>query len=118
MLGDTARKTETTPLSDGQPCSSDFSPRKWLRSGHVQTIASNFLPRENRLPSPEERLFAVETDVQVLCHCHWQPNRSTRTTLIIVHGLEGSSQSQYVIGTSNKAWQLGMNVVRMNMRNC
>jgi predicted alpha/beta-fold hydrolase len=84
----------------------------------VQTIASNFLPRENRLPSPEERLFAVETDVQVLCHCHWQPNRSTRTTLIIVHGLEGSSQSQYVIGTSNKAWQLGMNVVRMNMRNC
>ncbi len=39
-------------------------------------------------------------------------------TLIIVHGLEGSSESQYVIGTGNKAWSAGMNVVRMNMRNC
>ncbi len=39
-------------------------------------------------------------------------------TLIIVHGLEGSSNSQYVIGTGSKAWVAGMNVVRMNMRNC
>jgi hypothetical protein len=37
---------------------------------------------------------------------------------VIVHGLEGSSDSQYVIGTGSKAWDAGMNVVRMNMRNC
>jgi hypothetical protein len=35
-----------------------------------------------------------------------------------VHGLEGSSESHYVIGTGSKAWKAGMNVVRMNMRNC
>jgi predicted alpha/beta-fold hydrolase len=39
-------------------------------------------------------------------------------TLIIVHGLEGSSRSQYVIGTANKAYAAGMNAIRMNMRNC
>ena len=39
-------------------------------------------------------------------------------TVVIVHGLEGSSDSQYVIGTGSKAWAAGMNVVRMNMRNC
>jgi len=39
-------------------------------------------------------------------------------TVIIVHGLEGSVESQYVIGTGSKAWAAGMNVVRMNMRNC
>jgi predicted alpha/beta-fold hydrolase len=76
------------------------------------------MPREDLLPAPEDRLFAVEQDVQVLCHCHWQSERSGRATLIIVHGLEGSSESKYVIGTGNKAWALGMNVVRMNMRNC
>jgi predicted alpha/beta-fold hydrolase len=38
--------------------------------------------------------------------------------VIIVHGLEGSVESQYVIGTGSKAWAAGMNVVRMNMRNC
>jgi hypothetical protein len=39
-------------------------------------------------------------------------------TVIIVHGLEGSVDSQYVVGTGSKAWAAGMNVVRMNMRNC
>jgi hypothetical protein len=84
----------------------------------VQTIAGNFLPRRNQLPPPEERLFQVEPEVQILCHCHWQPARAPAMTLIIVHGLEGSSDSQYVIGTGSKAWLAGMNVVRMNMRNC
>jgi predicted alpha/beta-fold hydrolase len=38
--------------------------------------------------------------------------------MLIVHGLEGSSESSYVIGTGSKAWAAGMNVVRMNVRNC
>ena len=76
------------------------------------------MPRKNLLPPPEERLFTVEDGVQVLCHCHWQAERVSAMTLVIVHGLEGSSDSQYVIGTGSKAWFAGMNVVRMNMRNC
>jgi uncharacterized protein len=95
-----------------------FRPRRGLRGSHAQTIAGNFLPRRNLLPPPEERLFRVEHNVQVLCHCHWQTYRSTALTLVIVHGLEGSSESGYVIGTGSKAWCAGMNVVRMNMRNC
>jgi uncharacterized protein len=95
-----------------------FLPRRALRGGHLQTIAGNFLPRRNQLPPPEDRLFQVEPEVQVLCHCHWQPDRSAALTLVIVHGLEGSSESNYVIGTGSKAWCAGMNVVRMNMRNC
>jgi uncharacterized protein len=95
-----------------------FRPRRFLTNAHAQTIVGNFLPRRNLLPPPEERLFSVEPDVQVLCHCHWQADRRSAMTLIIVHGLEGSSESQYVIGTGSKAWQAGMNVVRMNMRNC
>lgn len=57
---------------------------------------------------------------QVLCHCHWQPEavRRQRMTAILVHGLEGSSQSQYIVGNANRMWAAGMNVVRMNMRNC
>lgn len=95
-----------------------FVPRRGLRGAHRMTLAGNFLPREDRLPAPEERLIEVEPGVQILCHCHWQKERSRAATLIIVHGLEGSSRSQYVIGTSNKAYTAGMNAVRMNMRNC
>jgi predicted alpha/beta-fold hydrolase len=95
-----------------------FVPRRGLRNGHLQTLAGNFMKRPNLLPEPEERLFSVEPDVQVLCHCHWQPERSRRLTVLIVHGLEGSSQSQYVLGLGYKAWQHGCNVIRMNIRNC
>lgn len=95
-----------------------FIPRPWLRSGHLQTIMSHILPRPDELPQGERRLFRVEPDVQIACDCHWQPERQRAFTILIVHGLEGSSESQYVIGTANKAWAAGMNVVRMNVRNC
>ena len=93
-------------------------PRRPFIGGHAQTIVGNFLPRRNELPAPEERVVEVEPGMSVLCHCHWQADRSQAMTIVIVHGLEGSTESQYVIGTGSKAWLAGMNVVRMNMRNC
>jgi uncharacterized protein len=95
-----------------------FVARRYLRNGHLMTLAGNFLPRKNTLPAPQECVFRVADDAQVLCHCHWQPQAEQRGTVIIVHGLEGSSSSQYVIGTSVKAWEAEMNIVRMNMRTC
>lgn len=103
-----------------------FHPRRFLSNGHLQTIAGNFLPRPNHLAPPESILVEVAPAVgqeiasQVLCHCHWQPteSRSSAPTAIIVHGLEGSSSSQYVVGNANKLWHSGCNAIRMNMRNC
>lgn len=103
-----------------------FHPRRGLSNGHLQTIAGNFLPRKNSLPAPVAELVEVaaargtQISTQVLCECHWQPAavRSERPTVLILHGLEGSSQSQYVIGNANKFWSAGFNIVRMNMRNC
>jgi len=54
----------------------------------------------------------------VLCHCHWQPDRKNALTILIIHGLEGSSDSQYMLGIAAKGMAAGMNVVRMNQRNC
>jgi predicted alpha/beta-fold hydrolase len=99
-----------------------FEPHPWLINGHLQTIVGNFLPR------PAFRLAAVAETVEVdpvdasrvLCHCHWQPEevRAARLTAVLVHGLEGSSASRYIQGIATRAWAAGMNVVRMNMRNC
>lgn len=105
---------------------SDFIPRRFLSNGHVQTLAGNFLPRKWSLPEPEPMLVEVEGPAggygpsQVLCHCHWQPLevRKERLTVVIVHGLEGSSRSQYVLGNTTRALAAGLNVVRMNMRSC
>jgi len=104
----------------------EFVPRRWLRNGHLQTIAGNFLPRRLVLPEPQTLLVEVDGPVagygpsHVLCHCHWQPEdvRRERLTVVLVHGLEGSSQSKYIVGNAARALAAGLNVVRVNMRTC
>lgn len=96
----------------------EFRPRRFLRGGHIQTIASFLLPRRFNLGKPEERLIEVEPGVQVLCHCHWQATRREAFSIILVHGLEGSSESQYMLGIADKGSAAGMNVIRMNQRTC
>jgi len=63
-------------------------------------------------------MIEVEPGVSVLCHCHWQRNREAALTVIVVHGFEGSSESLYMTGIAEKGLAAGMNVVRMNQRNC
>ena len=102
---------------------STFAPRRFLRNAHLQTLAGNFLPRKAVLPTPEDELIVVDPahegtpPSRVLCHTHWQPEAG-RDTVLLLHGLEGSSDSQYVRGNAARFYAAGWNVVRMNMRNC
>ena len=112
--------------TEASPWMRPFVPRRFLRNGHLQTIVGLLLPRADSLPEPESQLIEVEAATSargasfVLCHCHWQPAevRSERLTMVLVHGLEGSSCSPYVLGNTARAWTAGCNVVRMNMRSC
>jgi len=76
------------------------------------------MSRRIHLPAAEERLIEVAPGIKVRCWCHWQENRAQAMTLIVVHGLEGSSESQYMTGVARNGLSAGMNVVRMNQRNC
>lgn len=98
----------------------DFRPRRYLSGGHVQTIASFLLPRKIHLPVPEERLVEVAPGVKVRCFAYWQEaqTRCSALTLIVVHGLEGSHESQYMSGVARNGLAAGTNVVLMNQRNC
>jgi predicted alpha/beta-fold hydrolase len=91
-----------------------------LSNGHLQTIVGNYLPRPAfNLPFTAETVEVDPADgSRVLCHCHWQAEPASRLTLVLVHGLEGSSDSQYIRGIAARAWAAGCNLVRMNMRNC
>ena len=99
-----------------------FHPHPALTNGHLQTILGNFFPRPLfDIPSTEELVVVDPVDnSRILCHCHWQPEpvRADRLTVVLLHGLEGSSDSRYIRGIAARAWAAGMNVVRMNMRNC
>ena len=83
------------------------------------TLVASRLPRSfPHLTAPVERLFEVEPGSQILGLCHWQPEPRRHPTLVLVHGLEGSTESLYMLGTANKALVAGFNVIRLNQRNC
>jgi predicted alpha/beta-fold hydrolase len=71
-----------------------------------------------RLPPPVRRYFDVDHDARVVADCHWQPQPWTRPTILALHGLNGSSDAHYMRGIATKAFARGMNVVRLNQRNC
>jgi uncharacterized protein len=99
-----------------------FLPRRGLSNGHLQTIIGNYLPRRAfQIPSESETVEVDPRDgSRVVCECSWQrvADRGERVATILVHGLEGSSDSQYIKGLAGRAWDAGMHVIRMNMRNC
>jgi predicted alpha/beta-fold hydrolase len=96
-----------------------FVPRASLRSGHRMTLYGWGNPRYfPRLPAPARRYFDVAINARVAADCHWQARPWERPTLIALHGLNGSSDAHYMRGLAWKAFDRGMNVLRLNQRNC
>lgn len=96
-----------------------FEPHRLLKNGHAMTIAAASVRRRFDLPQAEQRLFQVDAESRILGKCHWQPGkRRDAPVVVILNGLEGSSESNYVCGIAEKAFRLGFHAVRLNQRNC
>jgi uncharacterized protein len=96
-----------------------FEPHPLLRNPHAQTLACAFLPRRfSRLPRGVSREFETEPGTRIRGECHWQAKPQEHPTLVLVHGLEGSSESGYMLGLAERAFAAGWNAVRLNQRNC
>jgi predicted alpha/beta-fold hydrolase len=97
-----------------------FVPHPRLKNGHVQTLAGAVIRRRFKLVTTnlQSRIFDTAPGVQVLAYCSWQANRRAHPTLILLHGMEGSTESRYMLGTADKALVSGFNVIRVNVRNC
>lgn len=83
------------------------------------TIAAAFWRRRYvHLNRPTARFFETEPGTQVRADCHWQAEPAEHPALVLLHGLEGSSDSGYMLGTADAAFGAGFNVLRLNQRNC
>jgi predicted alpha/beta-fold hydrolase len=83
------------------------------------TIAANLWPREleeYRFPVAA-RLYQTEPGVQVLVHSQ-QPRVPRIAHAVLVHGLEGSSDSPYMRGMARTLLEAGCAVDRFNLRTC
>jgi uncharacterized protein len=98
-----------------------FIPPRFLTHGDAQTLGAYLWPRRlstGDQSGDEERLFEVEPGNQVLARCRWQAQPTEHPTLLMWHGMEGSTASNYMLTTAEKTFRCGFNVVRVNLRNC
>lgn len=66
----------------------------------------------------EARLYPTEPDVQVLVESQRPPGGSPRGEMVLVHGLEGSSDAGYMRTMAKTALDAGYAVHRFNIRTC
>ncbi len=94
-----------------------FQPAWWLNNSHLQTLYPAMMRRVMPLPRVREKFGLADGDWLYL---DWRLPRtwmgSDRPLVVIVHGLTGSSQSQYVLGLQQALDDLGWASVAMNCR--
>ena len=84
------------------------------------TLIPRWWPRGATPPgmSTQQRVFQITSKTGLLTKCHWQPSSSNTPTILLIHGLEGCTESHYMIGLAHKVWARGWNCIRINQRNC
>ena len=84
-----------------------------ISSPHLLTILGNYWPRDfdfNRF-SHRRRYIQTEPDVKVMVDSY-QPLFEPRCEVVLLHGLEGSGESGYMISLSHAALTAGFAVHR------
>lgn len=91
----------------------------FFKNPHLATIAGNFWSRpksELRWPVRADR-YRTEPGVEILVHSQY-PDSTPRGELVMVHGLEGSSDSGYARSMAYAALEAGFAAHRVNLRSC
>lgn len=97
-----------------------FDPPRALRNAHLQTIYANLPARRlPQLPAGERVRFSAPDGVPLIGRIHWQPGPRDRSpAVVLLHGLEGTADSSYVVATAGKLLRAGCHVVRLDLRGC
>lgn len=91
-----------------------FRPAWWCNHPHLQTLWPTFISRTPRLALQRERLELPDGDFVDL---DWTPG-SSGPIVIVLHGLQGSSQSPYVRRLLHAVHQRGWRGVVLHFRGC
>lgn len=94
---------------------SQFKPAWWLRDPHAQTLWPALLRRPLRVPTRRERITTPDGDFLDL---DWCGDAADTPTVILLHGLTGSSRSSYIQGLQQALARRGWRSVAVNFRGC
>ncbi|MEM9721364.1 MAG: alpha/beta fold hydrolase [Bacteroidota bacterium] len=86
-----------------------------FKNKHIHTIIPSQLRRIKKPPYQRERIATPDGDFLDL---DWLKSKGAKNLLIILHGLEGSSESSYVKGISTFFHGKGWDTLALNFRGC
>jgi uncharacterized protein len=89
-------------------------PPVWQPEGHTQTIIPGAFRRVPDVSYVRERIATPDDDFLDL---DWL-RAGHKRLVVLTHGLEGSTQSQYMLGTAKLLHQNGWDVLAWNCRSC
>ena len=93
-----------------------YRPLWWIQNRHLNTIVPNRIRKFPQFRYDRERLQTTDDDFIDL-DWYWH-KRANAEVVLLLHGLEGSSQSGYMIGLSQLFHDIGYHVCCMNFRGC
>ncbi len=99
------------------PGVSPFRPAWWLPGSHLQTIGGRLLRKFDYGPLNRERVELPDGDFIDL---HESPTDlgEEAPTVLVLHGLEGSSRATYIWSMARELTRHALRTVRMNFRGC
>jgi predicted alpha/beta-fold hydrolase len=91
----------------------------FFKNPHLSTMAGNFWSRPNstRRWPVKPVIYETEPNVKILVHSQ-RPDDPPRGEIVMVHGLEGSSNAGYARSLSYAALTAGYATHRVNLRSC
>ncbi len=92
---------------------SDFIPSLLFRNGHVNTVFRPLFMKEIH----NYKRIRVETWDHDFIDLDFSTTGSN-TLVLLIHGLEGSSESKYMISAANELNAIGYDTVSFNLRGC
>ncbi|MBV9110002.1 MAG: alpha/beta fold hydrolase [Gemmatimonadetes bacterium] len=98
-----------------------FRPAWWLPGAHAQTVAGHYVRPRTGVRYRRERIDTPDGDFLDLdwAEVPGRPAPPPDAPLVVVlHGLEGSANSAYVLEISRMLWDRGIRAVAMNFRSC
>ncbi|HKP76601.1 MAG TPA: alpha/beta fold hydrolase [Longimicrobiaceae bacterium] len=99
-----------------------FVPAWWLPGPHAQTVAGRYLRPSTGVKYRRERIDMPDGDFMDLDWASVPKSRpgpaADAPLVLVVHGLEGSAESAYVLETCRALWDRGLRAVAMNFRSC
>ncbi|MBP9114220.1 MAG: alpha/beta fold hydrolase [Polyangiaceae bacterium] len=95
----------------------DFSPSRFLRNGHVQTVLVAVPLGASRLRGAHvvQDWIALPNGGELLTQGVWHEG-APRKTVLLVHGVGGSTESTYMRRSAMAFYQDGANVVLLNLQ--